>query len=55
LTGAELAGADFAGADVTGADFENADATSARLLGLKGRAEARNFERMRNRERAFLD
>ena len=55
LNGAELAGADLQGADVTDADFENADATSTRLMGLQGRAQARNFDRMQNLDRAFLD
>ena len=55
LNGAELAGADLQGADVTDADFENADATSTRLMGLQGRAQARNFDRIKNLDRAFLD
>ena len=30
------------------ADFENADVTSTRLIGLRGRDQARNLDRVRN-------
>jgi uncharacterized protein YjbI with pentapeptide repeats len=55
LIGAELAGADLEGADVTEADFANADVTSARLLGLKGRASARNLQDLKSLDRAIVD
>ena len=55
LSGAELAGADLEGADVTDADFENADVTSARLLGLQGRSQARNLKGLKTLDRAIVD
>jgi uncharacterized protein YjbI with pentapeptide repeats len=55
LNGSELAGADFLGADVADADFDGADVTSTRLVGLRGRASARNLDRVKNIDRAFRD
>ena len=55
LNGSELSGADFRGADVAGADFDNADVTSTRLIGLRGRDQARNLGRVRNLDRALTD
>ena len=55
LAGSEMGGADLTGASIAGADFSNADVNSARLIALKGKAEARNFDKTINSDRAFTD
>jgi hypothetical protein len=40
---------------VGGADFDQADVTSAVLQKLNGLDRARNFDKVRNLKRAFLD
>jgi quinoprotein relay system zinc metallohydrolase 2 len=55
LVSAELGGADLRGADIAGADLANADVTSTRLADLRGEAQARNMDRLRNAARAFRD
>jgi BTB/POZ domain-containing protein KCTD9 len=55
LMGGELAGADLTGADVAGANFNAADVNSARLLSLRGKDKARNFDGVKNLDRAYVD
>ena len=55
LSGCSLAGADLTGANVAGANFNDADVNSAKLLSLRGRESAIDFEKARNLEHAFRD
>ncbi|MEQ8823963.1 MAG: pentapeptide repeat-containing protein [Filomicrobium sp.] len=60
LTGANLMGSELAGANLTGAivaesDFSGADVNSAKLIGLKSLDKARNFDSVKNLDRAFRD
>jgi uncharacterized protein YjbI with pentapeptide repeats len=52
LRGSELAAADFTGADVADANFDGADVNSARIGGMKNLDRARNFDKVKNAERA---
>ena len=55
LRGSELAAADFTGADVTGVNFDGADVNSARIGGMKNLSAAKNFDKVKNLERARRD
>ena len=55
LSGAALAGADLTGANIAGANFNDADVSSAKLLSLRGRESAIDFEKARNLAQAFRD
>ena len=55
LSGSSLAGADLTGANVAGAIFNNADVNSAKLLSLRGREGAIDFEKARNLAQASRD
>jgi BTB/POZ domain-containing protein KCTD9 len=55
LSGAALAGADLTGAIIAGANFNDADVSSAKLLSLRGRDSAIDFEKARNLAQAFRD
>jgi len=55
LMGSELAGADLTGADVTDANFNAADVNSTRLKSLRGKDKARNFDAVKNLDRAYVE
>ena len=55
LSGCSLAGADLTGANIGGANFNDADVNSAKLLSLRGRDGAIDFEKARNLDQALRD